>query len=105
MFSNVSGVRFVSAMITFFEQRRIYNDAGPKFGASYFHTFPNHVCKRTFIKFELEDDELVIKNENTYSALHYGNQRSAFSINEDVAKKMGLIVYNAKQSHRIKSPI
>ena len=92
-------------MITFFEQRRIYNDSGPKFGASYFHTFPNHVCKRTFIKFELEDDELVIKNENTYSALHYGNQRSAFSINEDVAKKMGLIVYNAKQSHRIKSPI
>ena len=57
----------------------------------------NSVAKRTYIKFELEDDELVINNDNTYSALHYGQQRPAFNINEEVAKKMGLIVYNTKQ--------
>ena len=97
VFSNVTGVGFVSSMITFFEQRRIYNDFGPKFGASYFHTFPNHVSKRTYIKFELDNDELVINNDNTYTATHYGRQRPAFSINDEVAKKMGLIVYNEKQ--------
>ena len=96
VFSNVTGIGFVSSMITFFEQRRIYNDSGPKLGAVYFHTFPNHTTKRTYVKLELEDDELAINNDTTYRELQLG-QRPAFSINEEVAVKMGLIVYNEKQ--------
>ena len=96
VFTNVTGVGFVSSMISFFEQRRIYNDFGPKFGAKYFHTFGNDVSNRTFIKFELENNELVINNDKTLKTQNYG-QRPSFSINEDVAKKMGLIVYNDKQ--------
>ena len=93
VFSNVTGVGFVNSMITFFENRRIYNDFGPKFGAKYFHTNSDNTTQRTFIKFELEGDELVICNDKTFKALNYG-QRAAFSIHEDVANKMGLIVYN-----------
>ena len=96
VFSNVTGIGFVSSMINFFEQRRIYNDSGPKLGAVYFHTFPNHTTKRTYVKLELDDDELVINNDSTYRELQYG-QRPTFRINEEVAKKMGLIVYNTKQ--------
>ena len=95
VFSNVTGVGFVSSMITFFEQRRIYNDSGPKFGAKYFHTNSDNTTQRTFIKMELEDDELVINNDKTYKGLDYGN-RPSFHVNEEVAKKMGLIVYNEK---------
>ena len=93
VFSNVTGVGFVSSMITFFEQRRIYNDSGPKFGAKYFHTFSDHSTQRTFIKFELEDGELVINNHSTFKGLEYGT-RAGFCIHKEVAKKMGLIVYN-----------
>ena len=95
VFSNVTGVGFVSSMITFFEQRRIYNDYGPKFGAKYFLPVQNKT-KRTFIKFKLEGDELLIDNDDTYNGLSYG-QRPSFSINDEVAQKMGLIVYNDKQ--------
>ena len=35
VFYNVDGVGFMKSMIAFFEQRRIYNDEGPKQGASY----------------------------------------------------------------------
>ena len=97
VFSNVTGVGFVSSMITFFEQRRIYNDFGPKFGAQYFHTFPNHTTKRTFIKLELEDNELLINNDDVLREKRYGSNRPAFSVNEEVAKKMGLIVYSDKR--------
>ena len=94
VFSNVTGTGFVSSMITFFEQRRIYNDFGPKFGTKYFHT-PDHTSKRTYIKFELEGDEVVINNDNTFNALNYG-QPPAFSVNDEVAEKIGLIVYNTQ---------
>ena len=90
MFSNVTGVGFMNSMITFFDQRRIYNDSGPKFGGRY--TINN---KRTYIKFDLGDDELVINNDNTYNGKDYG-QRPAFCIHEEVAKTMGLIVYNTQ---------
>ena len=60
-----------------------------------FHTNSDNTTSRTFIKLELEDDELVICNDKTFKALNYG-QRPAFSIHEEVAKKMGLIVYNEK---------
>ena len=96
VFTNVTGVGFVSSMISFFEQRRIYNDFGPKFGAKYYHTFANNVSNRTYIKFELENNELVINNDKTIRTQNYG-QRPSFSINEDVAKKMGLNVFNDKQ--------
>ena len=96
VFTNVTGVGFVSSMISFFEQRRIYNDFGPKFGAKYYHTFGNNVSNRTYIKFELENNELVINNDKTIRTQNYG-QRPSFSIKEDVAKKMGLIVFNDKQ--------
>ena len=94
VFSNVTGVGFVRSMISFFELRRIYNDFGPKFGAKYFHV-NNNVTYRTYIKFELENNELVINNDKTLKTLSYG---PSFSINEDVAVKMGLIVFNDKQN-------
>ena len=94
VFTNVTGVGFVRSMISFFELRRIYNDFGPKFGAKYFHV-NNNVSYRTYIKFELGNNELVINNDKTIKTLTYG---PAFSINEDVAVKMGLIVYNDKQN-------
>ena len=90
VFSNVTGKGFVSSMITFFEQRCIYNNFGPRFGGRY--SVNN---KRTYIKIELKDGELVINNDDTFNQLTYG-QRPAFCIHEEVAKKMGLIVYNTQ---------
>ena len=98
VFSNVTGVGFMSSMITFFEQRRIYNDFGPKFGARYFHTFTSGSTRRTYVKLELEDNELVINNDNVFRDTRYGSDRPAFGVNEDVAVKMGLIVFNDKQN-------
>ena len=51
----------------------------------------------------LEDDELVICNDKTFKALNYG-QRPAFSIHEEVAKKMGLVVYNEKGRRYLLGP-
>ena len=84
VFSNGDGIGFMKSMIAFFEQRRIYNDFGSKFGASY--TTSNG--KRTYIKFKWEGDELVIDNDDTILTLDVSN-RPGIYINLELAKKMG----------------
>lgn len=62
VFSNVDGVGFMKSMIAFFEQRRIYNNSGPKFGAAYV----TKERKRTYVKFKWEGDDLVTDNKDIF---------------------------------------
>ena len=55
---DVDGIGFMKSMLTFFEQQRIYNDNGPKYGASYMKSSG----KRTYVKFKWEGNELVTDN-------------------------------------------
>ena len=80
---NVDGVGFMKSMIAFFEQRRIYNDQGPKDG------------KRTYIKFVWERDELVLDNREVVTSSEVGD-RPGFGFNQELAKRMGWIVWNKK---------
>ena len=99
VFSNVDGIGFMKSMIAFFEQRRIYNDFGSKFGASY--TTSNG--KRTYIKFKWEGDELVIDNEDTILTLDVSN-RPGIYINLELAKKMGWLRYREKFNDYVLGP-
>ena len=86
---NVDGVGFMKSMIAFFEQRRIYNDEGPKQGASYL----TKDGKRTYIKFVWEGDELVLDNREVVTTSEVGS-RPGFGFNQELAKRMGWIVWN-----------
>ena len=86
---NVDGVGFMKSMIAFFEQRRIYNDQGPKQGAHYL----TNDGKRTYIKFVWEGDELVLDNREVVTSSEVGD-RPGFGFNQELAKRMGWIVWN-----------
>ena len=83
VFSNVDGIGFMKSMIAFFEQRRIYNESGPKFGACY----NTDDGKRTYIKFKWENDELLVDNGDISTSLSIGG-RPALNVNLELAKKM-----------------
>ena len=79
MFTNLTGVGFMKSMIAFSEQRRIYNENGPKIGASYMKN-----GKRTYSEFKWEGNDLVTDNKDIYiSATLPG-----MIINEGLANKM-----------------
>ena len=84
VFSNVDGIGFMKSMIAFFEQRRIYNDAGPKFGAKYVIDSG----KKTYIQFKWEGEELLIDNKDAILTLD-ATYRPGIYINLQLAKKMG----------------
>ena len=86
---NVDGVGFMKSMIAFFEQRRIYNNDGPKQGATYL----TKDGKRTYIKFVWEGDELVLDNREVVTSSEVGD-RPGFGFNQELAKRMGWIVWN-----------
>ena len=88
VFSNVDGVGFMKSMIAVFEQRRIYNDFGPKFGAKYV----TDSGKKTYIDFKWEGEELLIDNKDAILTLDV-TDRPGIYINLDLAKKMGWVRY------------
>ena len=87
---NVNGIGFMKSMIAYFEQRRIYNDHGPKQGATYL----TRDEKRTYIKFVWEGDDLVIDNREVVKRSSEVGDRPALGFNEEVAKRMGWIVWD-----------
>ena len=88
VFSNVDGIGFMKSMIAFFEQRRIYNDSGPKFGAKYVTSSG----KKTYIQFKWEGEELLIDNKDTITTLDV-TDRPGIYINLQLAQKMGWVLY------------
>ena len=87
---NVDGTGFMKSMMAHFHQRRIYNDHGPKQGATYL----TRDGERTYIKFVWEGDDLVIDNSDVVKASSVLGDRPSFSFNEELAKRMGWIVWN-----------
>ena len=60
VFHNVDGIGFMKSMMAFFQQRRIYNDNGPRQGATYL----TDDGKKTYVDFYVEGDDLVIDNRS-----------------------------------------
>ena len=84
---NVNGIGFMKSMIAHFEQRRIYNNNGPRQGSTYL----TRSGKRTYIKFVWEGDDLVIDNKEVVTS-HEVVSRPGFGFNKELAKRMGWIV-------------
>ena len=82
---NVNGIGFMKSMIAYFEHRRIYNDHGPKQGATYL----TRDGKRTYVKFVWEGEDLVIDNKEIAIRSSELGDRPAFYFGEEFAKKMG----------------
>ena len=82
---NVDGFGFMKSN----EQRRIYNDYGPKQGATYL----TRDGERTYVKFVWEGDDMIIDNKEVYKSIGLGS-RPSFSFNEELAKRMGWIVWH-----------
>ena len=86
VFANTDGIGLMKSMIAFFEQRRIYANNGPKFGAKY----ATSGGKKTYLQFKWEGDELVIDNKDVVLTLEVGG-RPGIQIHEELAKRMGWI--------------
>ena len=86
---NVNGIGFMKSMIAFFEHR-IYNDHRPKQGATYLTSDG----ERTYIKFVWEGDDLVIDNREAVKRLSKLGDRPALGFSEELAKRMGWIVWD-----------
>ena len=84
VFSNIDGVGFMKAMITFFEQRRIYNDGGPHYGSTYRALNG----KRMYIAFRWNGEDLLTDNVDTFM---HDTKPPVLKINQSLALKMGWI--------------
>ena len=89
VFHNVDGVGFMKSMISFFEQRRIYANDGPKQGAKYV----TDGGKKTYVDFTWEGEDLVIDNREVALDSARLGSRPGFGFNQELAKRMGLIVW------------
>ena len=87
---NVNGIGFMKSMIAYFEHRRIYNDHGPKQGATYL----TRDGKKTYVKFVWDGEDLVIDNKEVAIRSSELGDRLAFYFGEEFAKKMGWLVWN-----------
>ena len=94
VFYNVDGVGFMKSMMAFFQQRRIYNQDGPKQGATYLTTDG----KKTYVDFFVEGEDLVIDNRFTLRTSALGS-RPKLLFNQELAKKMGWIEADSVNGH------
>ncbi|KAL9967937.1 hypothetical protein ACROYT_G026250 [Oculina patagonica] len=95
IFNKVDGVGFMKTMVTFVEQRRIYNKGGPHYGWSYATEDGKHM----YIKFMWDGDELVTDNENIDKSVgltpyfdinqHFAQQMGWFKVREDGTHDLG----------------
>ena len=99
VFYNVDGIGFMKSMIAFFQQRRIYNDGGPKQGAKYL----TDNGKKTYVDFFVEGEDLVIDNRFAIQTSALGS-RPALSFNQELAKKMGWIEWDSVGDHHKLGP-
>ena len=94
VFYNVDGIGFMKSMMAFFQQRRIYNNDGPKQGASYVTSDG----KKTYVDFFVEGEDLVIDNRFTIRTKDLGS-RPKLLFNQELAKKMGWIEGESVNGH------
>ena len=94
VFYNVDGIGFMKSMIAFFQQRRIYNNDGPRQGAKYL----TDDGKKSYVDFFVEGEDLVIDNRFTIRTTELGS-RPKLLFNRELAKKMGWIEGESVNGH------
>lgn len=99
VFEGIDGVGFLKSMITFFEQRRLYEKGGPFAGWKY--TKDHDAKNRRYIKFKWEGDELVTDNLYTYKV---DTDRPALRINKYLAEQMGWIIKHPRTGEDVVGP-
>ena len=92
VFYNVDGIGFMKSMMAFFQQRRIYNNDGPRQGAKYV----TDDGKKTYVYFFVEGEDLVIDNRFTIKTKDLGSE---LVFNQELAKKMGWIEGESVNGH------
>ena len=85
VFYNVDEIWFMKSMIAFFQQRRIYNNEGPRQGAKYL----TDEGEKTYVDFFVGED-LVIDNRFAIRTTALGS-RPKLLFNQELAKKMAWI--------------
>ena len=94
VFYNVDGIGFMKSMMAFFQQRRIYNQEGPKQGATYL----TDDRKKTYVDFFVEGEDLVVNNRFTIRTNALGS-RPKLLFNQELAKKMGWLERESVNGH------
>ena len=89
VFYNLGGIGFMKSMIAYFQQRCIYDNNGPREGATYATDDGKKMC----VDFFIEGEDLVIDNRHVITTSALGH-RPGFGFNQELAKKMGWIVWD-----------